>query len=60
MINTTHLATEILAMTADGYPPIDCLRHIISEGAEYPDAVYLVTSVLELNDADVLELEDAY
>jgi hypothetical protein len=60
MTNTAHLVIEMLAMTKEGMQPLDCLHYAVSEGIEYPDAVYLVTRALRLDDDAVFELEAAY
>ena len=60
MTNTTRLVIEMLAMIDEGMQPLDCLYYATSEGIEYPDAVYLVTRALKLNDDAVFELEEAY
>jgi hypothetical protein len=54
------LAVEMKDMINEGMQPIDCLYYAISAGWEYPDAVYFVTRVLNLNDDAVFELEAAY
>jgi hypothetical protein len=58
----THsiLAVEMQAMIAEGMQAYDCLMYAISEGVEYPDAVYLVTRALRLDNDQVLELEESY
>jgi hypothetical protein len=58
----THsmLAVEMQAMIAEGMQPYDCLMYAIAEGVEYPDAVYLVTRALRLDDDQVFELEESY
>ena len=60
MTNTTRLVIEMLAMTKEGMQPLDCLYYATGEGVEYPDAVYLVTRALRLDDEEVAEMEDRY
>jgi hypothetical protein len=60
MTNTTRLVIEMLAMTKEGMQPLDCLYYATGEGVEYPDAVYLVTRALKLDDDAVFELEADY
>ena len=38
----------------------EILEYVTSEGIEYPDAVYLVTRALRLDDEEVAEMEDRY
>ena len=38
----------------------EILEYVTSEGIEYPDAVYLVTRALRLDDEEVFEMEDRY
>ena len=54
------LAVEMQAMTSEGMQPLDCLMYALAEGVEYPDAVYLVTRALKLDDEDVIILEADY
>lgn len=60
MKTNSKLATEMKEMISEGMQALDCLMYAIAEGVEYPDAVYLVTRALKLDDEDVLMLESDY
>jgi hypothetical protein len=57
---TTKLSLDFVAMINEGMQPLDCLRYATDEGIEYPDAVWLVTRVLKLDDDAVFEMEESY
>ena len=60
MKTNSRMAVEMQAMIAEGMQAYDCLMYAIAEGVEYPDAVYLVTRALRLDDDQVFELEESY
>jgi len=60
MITAGNVAKDILAMDSEGMEPVDCLRFAVDAGIEYPDAVYLVTRTLKLDDDEVFEMEADY
>mgnify|MGYP006266315529 CR=1 FL=1 len=60
MMNMSNVAKDILAMDSEGMQPVDCLYFAIDAGIEYPDAVYLVTRTLKLDDDAVFEMEADY
>lgn len=58
---TTHtLTADCKAMARECYSTWEILDVVIFEGIEYPDAVYLVTRALGLDDEEVAEMEDRY
>lgn len=57
---TSKLSRNFVAMITEGMEPLDCLRYATDEGIEYPDAVWLVTRVLKLDDDAVFEMEESY
>lgn len=57
---TTKLSLDFIAMINEGMQPLDCLRYATDEGIEYPDAVWLVSRVLKLDDDAVFEMEESY
>ena len=59
-IHSSNVAKDVLAMDSEGMQPVDCLRFAVDAGIEYPDAVYLVTRALKLDDDQVFEMEDRY
>lgn len=60
MTETIMLTREMLDMISEGMEPLDCLLYAMGEGKDYPDAVYLVTRALNLDDEGVFELELDY
>ena len=60
MQTMTQLATECQAMHRECNSHWEILEYVTSEGIEYPDAVYLVTRALRLDDEEVAEMEDRY
>ena len=60
MKNTTQLAHDCIAMDRECNSAWAILAYVTSEGIEYPDAVYLVTRALKLDDESVFEMEDRY
>ena len=59
-IHSSNVAKDILAMKSEGMHPLDCLYFAVDAGIEYPDAIYLVTRTLKLDDEQVFELETDY
>lgn len=59
-ISTTQLAKDCQAMAKECNSNWEILEFVTSEGIEYPDAVYLVTRALRLDDEEVAEMEDRY
>jgi hypothetical protein len=59
-ITAQKIAINVYQMKKEGMQPLDCLRYVTGEGFEYPDAVWLVTRVLQLDDDAVFEMEDQY
>jgi hypothetical protein len=60
MKQTSKLALDFVAMINEGMEPSDCLRYATDEGIEYPDAVWLVSRILKLDDDAVEYMEDRY
>ena len=56
----SKLAAECQAMRKECYSNWEILEFVTSERVEYPDAVYLVTRALRLDDDEVEEMEDRY
>jgi hypothetical protein len=57
----SKIALNVYQMKNEGKQPLDCLRYATDEGRlEYPDAVWLVTRVLKLDDDAVFEMEESY
>jgi hypothetical protein len=56
----SQLALECLAMSRECYSNWEILEFVTSEGIEYPEAVYLVTRALKLDDDEVFDMEDRY
>jgi hypothetical protein len=60
MKTMSKLAVECQAMAKECNSNWAILEYVTSEGIEYPDAVYLVTRALRLDDEEVEEMEDRY
>jgi hypothetical protein len=60
MMTMSKLAIECQAMRKECNSTWEILEYVTSEGVEYPDAVYLVTRALRLDDEEVAEMEDRY
>jgi len=60
MKTNSKLAIEMQEMISEGMQSFDCLMYALAEGVEYPDAVYLVTRALKLDNDEVLILESDY
>tara|TARA_R110000868_G_C10416277_1_gene722853 strand:+ start:217 stop:411 length:195 start_codon:yes stop_codon:yes gene_type:complete len=60
MKTMSKLAVECQAMAKECNSNWEILEFVTSEGVEYPDAVYLVTRALRLDDEEVAEMEDRY
>jgi hypothetical protein len=60
MKTMSQLSTECQAMRRERNSTWEILEYVTSEGIEYPDAVYLVTRALRLDDEEVAEMEDRY
>jgi hypothetical protein len=60
MKTMTKLAHECQAMAKECNSNWEILEFVTSQGVEYPDAVYLVTRALRLDDEEVAEMEDRY
>ncbi len=56
----SKLAIECQAMRKECNSNWEILEFVTSEGIEYPDAVYLVTRALRLDDEEVFEMKDRY
>jgi len=56
----TTLTEDCKAMARECYSTWEILDVVIFEGIEYPDAVYLVSRALDLDDEEVAEMEDRY
>jgi hypothetical protein len=59
-MKSTQIAHECIAMSRECHSTWEVLEFVISEGIEYPDAVYLVTRALRLDDEEVADMEDRY
>lgn len=55
-----QMGLEFIDMINEGMQPVDCLLYATGEGIEYPDAVWLVTRTLRLDDDAVYEMESDY
>ena len=53
-------AKDVRRMHMNGEPPMDILIAVVQSGVEYPDALWLVTRVLGLDQEAVEELEADY
>jgi hypothetical protein len=60
MKTMSKLAVECQAMAKECNSNWEILEYVTSEGIEYPEAVYLVTRALRLDDEEVAEMEDRY
>ena len=57
---TATIAKTCIEMRKECNSNWEILEYVTSEGIEYPDAVYLVTRALRLDDEEVSEMEDRY
>ena len=60
MKTMSKLAVECQAMRKECNSTWEILEYVTSQHIEYPDAVYLVTRALRLDDEEVAEMEDRY
>lgn len=60
MKTMSQLAAACQEMRKEHNSTWEILEYVTSEGVEYPDAVYLVTRALRLDDEEVFEMEDRY
>lgn len=60
MKTMSQLAAACQEMRQEHNSTWEILEYVTSEGVEYPDAVYLVTRALRLDDEEVFEMEDRY
>jgi hypothetical protein len=60
MMTNTQLVKTMHEMVSEGMEAYDCLMYAIDEGREYPDALWLVTRALKLDNDAVIELEEMY
>ena len=60
MQHHSNLAKTCIEMHKECNSNWEILEYVTSEGIEYPDAVYLVTRALRLDDEEVFEMEDRY
>ena len=60
MQHQANLAKTCIEMQKECNSTWEILEYVTSEGIEYPDAVYLVTRALRLDDEEVFEMEDRY
>ena len=60
MITNAQLVKTMHEMVSEGMEAYDCLMYAIDEGREYPDALWLVTRALKLDNEAVIELEEMY
>lgn len=60
MQHHSNLAKTCIEMQKECNSSWEILEYVTSEGIEYPDAVYLVTRALRLDDDEVFEMEDRY
>jgi len=60
MQTSATIAKTCIEMHKEGFSNWEVLEYVTSEGVEYPDAVYLVTCALRLDDEQVFEMEDRY
>jgi hypothetical protein len=60
MIKSATIAKTCIEMSKECNSTWEILEYVTSEGIEYPDAVYLVTRALRLDDEEVAEMEDRY
>ena len=60
MATNAQLVKTMHEMISEGMEAYDCLMYAIDEGREYPDALWLVTRALKLDNDAVIELEEMY
>lgn len=53
-------AKDVRELRMNGEAPMDILTEVVQSGMEYPDALWLVTRVLNLDAESVAELEADY
>lgn len=58
--STTQLVKDCILMRKECNSTWEILEYVVSHQREYPDAVYLVTRALGLDDEEVAEMEDSY
>ena len=58
--STTQLVKDCILMRKECNSTWEILEYVTSQQREYPDAVYLVTRALDLDDEEVAEMEDRY
>lgn len=51
---------DIKGLWDNGNSAVEILRSVVRSGVEYPDAVWLVTSALHLQELEVEEMEEEY
>lgn len=59
-ITLQRIAFNAYQMKNEGMQNLDCLRYATGEGLEYPDAVWLITRIFNLDDDAVFEMEESY